>query len=511
MKFKKWLSNKLLAKVKDEEGSFPTYIKALESGKFRHRMFYGIGERLRGFVTTDPIQNPGALFIGGMGSGKSVAMRTTLVTHLCANSQDTIYILMDALKGMTDYAILFGLKDNVAYSINDTAKITPVIDMIYKETMARKEEFSRDDIQAKNIHEYNDKMMQKDPNFKPLAHIIFAIEEFHAIPPAKEVKFHMNVDRPGSTAYKLFQLLRVGRSYGVQMMAATQRATSDDMPSTLKAGLSQTMAFRVNAPGDATAANLPEAAEIRKEQKGRCVTQDGPIQFPFLGDETINEMLDKYYKPLSGRMMMYTMDDFHKAFSGKGNSGMTKVSPLKELVDFANQFAYGDIVARFLEEFDYEVEMVEDEALGVNSIAKKNGEQYAVLAVEGRDQSTDKFVEKFKNGMNLLGCEKVLAITLDSNMPGSIKNLVSDFRGSLAVDKEDLIQVAMVLDNKENLKKNNRYDDLYSKLIFIKKEKDEDLEEEIEEKPLKTKTGGAKALMDLRAQLKKEMASMKDD
>jgi len=512
---KSLLEKILIAKVEDEEGSFETYVKAIENGKFRNMMFYGVGERQRGFVFTDPTLNPGALYIGGMGSGKSIAMRTTLVTHMCTNSQDTIYILMDPLKGMTDYAQLFDYKKNVAVSLNDPAKIVPVIDMIHKECMARKKRFSEGDIQASNIHQYNKIMRKRDPNYKGLASIILCIEEFHAIPSAPQVKFHMNVDRHGSTAYKMKELLRVGRSYGISMMAATQRATTDDVPSTLKAGLSQTMAFRVNSPGDATAANLPEAASISKNQKGRCITQEGYIQFPYIDNDTAQELLDKYYKPLEAELLNCDLNDFHKAFEGEGNRGQTKVAPLKELIEFANQFKFSDIVDRFLEEFDFEVEVQDNPALGVSSIAVKNGEKYAVLALE--DRVSSKFVkEKFEPGMKMLGCNKVLAITLDSRMPTDVETLAKNYQGSYLADKDDLLLIADTLDNKEKLKADGRFDEIYERLIFVKKEKDEEFLEECQpteeknkfERP-KTSTGGTAALMDLRAKLKEELEKAK--
>lgn len=57
----------LLAPVQKEEGDLPSYIKALENGKFKDKICFGISDKKRGFYTLDPVQQPGSLFCGGDG------------------------------------------------------------------------------------------------------------------------------------------------------------------------------------------------------------------------------------------------------------------------------------------------------------------------------------------------------------------------------------------------------------------------------------------------------------
>lgn len=459
-----YLNKLLMLPVEREEGDFQSYLDKLNSGAFVDRMFYGIAEDRRGFLIVDPVQQPGALYCGGMGSGKSIAMRSTLITHMAANSHNTIYLLVDILKGMTDYALLFDYEKNVATALNDPAKLVPAIEMVYQECMARKDEFSR--VNASNIYEYEKIMRKQDPNFPGLARVILAIEEFHAVPNAEVIKYHMNVDRNGSVASMLKDLLRVGRSYGIQLLAASQRATSDDFPSSLKPGITQLMAFRVNNPGDATAINLALAADIRMEQRGRCVYEGGFIQFPFIDDETGKEILKKYYKPLKAKLLKFQMKDYHTAFSGEGNQGMVKVKTLKSLIENFNSFKTEDIATRILESFNFLVTSQPNKALPVNLIAKRNNITYGVMLLQGRSGGSKKAVEAFKEGLKMLNCDSMIAISIDGMIPTEVMGARKELNG-YDLDVEDLQRIASILDNKELLIKENKFDQMYNNLPLV--------------------------------------------
>lgn len=462
--FRKLFDKLLVAKVETEKTDFNGYISLLESGFFLDKVCYGIAEDRRGFLNVDPVNQPGALYIGGMGSGKSISARFTLLTRLFSNSEHDIYILVDPLKGMTDYACMFPLKQNVATALGSPAKIIPVIDMIHAEIMERKDAFSK--INATNIYDYEKKMKSKNPDFK-LARIFLCVEEFHSVPNSEQLKFSYKSDTPGTSAYKLKEITRVGRSYGVTLTAMSQRCTPDDFPSTLKPGITQLMAFRVNNPGDAAAANLPQAADIRMEQRGRCVYEGGQIQFPYLPDESADILIKKYYKPLKAALLKYQMKDYHNALSGEGNDGMVWVKPMREILNNITEFNPLEVYTRFLSVFDFKVTRQTNNALSVSLIAEKEDVKFAVLCISGRGQTSEKALQAFKEGANILGCSGAIAIgneTISSSVSGSFK----DFEHSFIADGEDLGRIADILDNKTKLIDSGHFERLYSKLVFNK-------------------------------------------
>lgn len=460
------LKKLLTAPIEKEQGDIKSYMKMLEDGLFKGMFNYGVSEEKRGYLLVDPLTDPGALYCGGMGSGKSIAMKFTLVTHLLANAENTIYILYDGLKGMGDYKILFDLKDNVAIALNDPAKIVPVIDMIHGEMMARKEEFAK--YQANGIVQYDEIMKQKDPNYKGLARIVLAMEEFHQVPNSEYVKFPYKVDTHGSVAFQMKELMRVGRSYGLTLIAATQRAVADDFPSTLKAGISQMMAFRVSNINDVGALGIAHAGDIRPGNPGRCAYTGGFIQFPYMTDQVANWLIQKYYKPLKAKTLKYSIQDYHTAFGGDGNSGMVLIKSYRNILDNHSQYSHLDIATRFLKTFNFQVEPQKSEAFMCNLIATRDNKKYVVLVTAGQNTTTRKAAESFVEAQKFFKADSLIAICIDKQMSSSISTVVEKV-GGISVDNEDLIKIAGVLDNERELEMNGQYEEMFSKLVLAQK------------------------------------------
>jgi len=458
----------LISPVEKEQGDILSYMKLLENGAFTDVFNYGIAEEKRGYLLVNPFTDPGALYCGGMGSGKSIAMKFTLITHLLSNSRNTMYILYDGLKGMADYKIMFGLKDNVAYAINDPAKIVPVIDMIHGEMMARKEEFAK--YNANGILEYDEIMERRSPGYKGLSRIVLAIEEFHQVPNSEYVKFHSTVDNPGSVAFQIKELMRVGRSYGLTLIAATQRAVADDFPSTLKVGISQMMAFRVSNINDVSALNLAHAGDIKTGNPGRCAYSGGFIQFPYLTDDVADWLLKKYYKPLEAKTLKYSIQDFQKAFSGEGNSGMILVKPYRDILVNHKQYNHIDIATRFLKTYNFKVEPQKSDAFMCNLLAEKDGKKYVTLVLTNQNMGTEKAAASFKEAMHFFKADSLIAISIDKTIPSAILNAVKKEQG-IIVDNEDLMKIAGILDNKVALEENGTFEEMFKNSVLANIEK----------------------------------------
>lgn len=472
----KILDKVFLAPEEKVEGDLNSYIKALNSGRFNDKICYGISDKDKGFYVIDPIMRPGALYCGGMGSGKSIAMRFTVVTHMVANSHNTFYILVDTLKGMTDYVQLFQdeiddfgvvikenpYKKNVVAAVNDSAKIVPVIDMVYEECMARKDEFSR--VGANNVYSYDKLIREKDnPNYKGIARIMICIEEFHAIPNSPQVKFGMKVDQKGSIASKMKDLMRIGRSYGIFFMLASQRATSEDIPSQLKPGLSTMMAFRMNNPGEASAMNLPHAQDIGVKQQGRCAYEDGFIQYPYISDSVLDRMLKQYYKPLEGQLLKAQSEEYHAALKGEGNDGMVWIKPYKDIIKFSNQYEVKTIATRMLKAFNINVEIQPNETFVADMIGTKYEDRYAIRLINNREQGSKKEIDALIKGADALNCNKILIIVVEVNPPMAVTSLERGPEASKTtiLDNDDLIQIANMLDSKKDLEASGKFAEFY--------------------------------------------------
>ena len=467
----KFIKKFLNVPIEKSEGDVDSYIKKLESGYFKDKVCYGISDETKGFLVSNPLISPGALYCGGMGSGKSIAMRFTAITHFISNSENTFYILVDPVKGMTDYIPLFKYRSNVAVALNDTAKLIPVIEMVSAEMHARKEEFSK--IGANNIEKYDEIMRKKNANDPGMARIVLCIEEFHSVPNAEQIKYAYNSEKNGSAAFLLKEILRIGRSYGISLLAASQRATADDFPSSLKPGISQIMVFKVSNPTDASALNLSHASEIRGDQKGRCAYEGGFIQYPYIDDSSAEYLLEKYSKPLTARLLKYQVNDYQVAFEGEGNEGMVQIKPFKSLFDNWTQFNPDDIIIRLLRYFDYKVEKQNNPAFSINLIAEKNNVKFGVDIIKTQKGNvSDKAMSSVLEHSKLLGCDNVMVFFLEGGMiPSQVTNFLKSNNGQI-FDLEDLMRISSVIDNKGKLEEEGKFEQLYSNISLSKNPED---------------------------------------
>lgn len=429
-----------------KEFTLKSYIEAIESGQWRDKIVLGILDRRKDYLTLDPVQAPGQMAIGGMGSGKSVAMRFTTATHIFCNSEKTLYVMVDPEKGMTDYKKFEALKSNVVWAVNSAEKFITVMDLLTQELEKRKEAFSK--YGAKHIYEYEDLRKREDEKYQGLARIVLVFEEFHALVNNKNLNFHVNLERQGTTAGQFKNIMRIGRSFGFNVIIATQRATSDDVPSSIKPGLNTILAFRVNNPSDAAIANLPQAQDIRSQNRGRCAHEEGMMQFPYLTDRAQDELLKRFFKPLKAELLAKPVSDYHRALEGEGTEGLVWVKPLSQLLEAKGQFDPKDIARRILKEVEFETENQSNEALVANLIAERDQKRYAVVVVSEREDASPKAMANLKISLEQLGCTSVIGICLDFSTPEALRSIVRETSG-LITDKEELKHFAKLLENKD--------------------------------------------------------------
>lgn len=284
------------------------YEECLKKGDFKDIFCYGISHEKENFNRVNPFEKPGALYVGTMGSGKSVAMKFTVLTHMLSNSENSVYILYDQYKDMGDYKEMFNLSSHVIKVISDGNKIISLIDNLFLELKARKEAFEK--VKAVNIHDYESK--KNNSNVSKLSRIILVAEEFHGLMsnPSLNYQYHYNIE--DTPAWKFRLLMRVGRSYGIFMLGATSSFTSDDFLIDLKPAISVQMAFRCSSPKSISSMNLPEAVDIKIP--GRCLTvgDKGYSQFLMFDDKATKELIKKYLKNRTSGFAVISFDDLKK-------------------------------------------------------------------------------------------------------------------------------------------------------------------------------------------------------
>ena len=123
----------------------------------------------------------------------------------------------------------------------------------------------------------------------------------------------LNSDKKGSNAYNLKNLIRIGRKFGIFFIITSQRPSSEDIPSSIKASLSNQLLFKVNNHIDSTIVNLPHAIDIKSNEIGRCAYEEGFLNFPFINDKNLIDLMNSFYKPLNSKTLIeFKKDLFFK-------------------------------------------------------------------------------------------------------------------------------------------------------------------------------------------------------
>jgi energy-coupling factor transporter ATP-binding protein EcfA2 len=134
-----------------ESTDLDAFLKNVESGVWKNRLVTGISEN--GFESVDPINTPGVLCIGTMGSGKSFTLVQILNTLALTSSENTVFFLHDPGKEMGDYANIKTLTGNACYATGDIQKMVPFMKVLFDEYSLRKITFK--ELGTDNIKEYN--------------------------------------------------------------------------------------------------------------------------------------------------------------------------------------------------------------------------------------------------------------------------------------------------------------------------------------------------------------------
>lgn len=199
---------------------FELYKRGLESGEFKDKFYFGSME-YNGSLKNDLkdfINEPHALIVGMMGTGKSIIARNMISTFLMSNGNNAqIYVAETCRGALYDYEFL--LKHKQVQSVVDKEGFEKLIDLLYSELIARDKEFAR--LGAVNLYDYEKKVGYS------LNRIVTVLEELHYI--FQNLDMSKNDPVEITTEFKFKTLLRKGSTYGIWFIGVAQKV-EDAMP-----------------------------------------------------------------------------------------------------------------------------------------------------------------------------------------------------------------------------------------------------------------------------------------
>lgn len=419
---------------------YKRYIRDLESDKFRDKFNLGVCENEGGkWLLQDFVESPNALFVGAMGSGKSVSCRFSILTWLLANSDKTIMFIVDTLKGANDYSMLFPLPQ-VYDVVNSVDGVFRVIEMAYDEMMARNALFR--EIDVPNVREYERKTGKK------MARIIMLFEEFHNIPNIT-LNFEKDYKQEGTYAQKFHTIMRVGRAMGVWVVACTQKSTSSDIPTQMVSNFLNKNIFKVSKGEANYVLGNDRAAMIRSSQKGRCFTEYGEVQVPFMDEPSIKALLRLYIKQNDAECAHLNKQMIEDILAGE----VYKHKKLSELVKNFEKSDTNVVITRLNQMMGNQVESLSANKYDVSHLVTWKGtkQRFAIMIKTDTKKIQLKHINNLIQGISQYHCTGGILYTSLENIPANVIKFARDNYIEI-VDKEDLIKLTEEIEKNQNNK-----------------------------------------------------------
>lgn len=366
---------------------------------------------------------PGVAMIGSMGSGKSKSAFTMLAYKLLSSENNLIFIV-DTVKGAMDYIKLFSF-NRVVPVLNNPETVPSLLHVIGKELKERIKLFTQ--MGVSSISQYEEKSKNK------LSRIIIHFEEFQTIP--ELLKYYMQIDNSNAPAYKLREIVRIGRSYGIWISLVTQRGTSYEIPNDLKVGLNNVLAFKMNQAMDAVAFNRHKSMEIKVNQQGRCVDEDKFIQFDSVSDEDWSKTIDSTANLKSFPNTLVIPESVVSDFkNGKIQSSVMNELSIKDVFLEINSFGVIPSFKYIFEKLGYKVNDF-DGKYNICLSLKKGDEKTLVMIKTKSNSNNEKHINILKEEMVKTNHPKGLIVIYDGQVFWS-ETLRKD--GISWIDKEDI-------------------------------------------------------------------------
>lgn len=456
-KYDEFIEKHFLPTTINQEFDVNKYLSDLENGEFNDRFCLGVLERNSGeWFFRDFFSNPNGLFIGKMGSGKSQAAKFSLFTWMLANSHKTQLFIIDTVKGAGDYSVFFRKNEKgervysqVYEATESIEKAKRIIDLIYGEYEERQKMFSK--VNASSLKDYENKTkttMNRVLTVVEEAYSLFSLLNFE-----QEVKINL------SSAWKLWTLLKAGRSAGIWFLMCSQKGTKADIPSQVIQNFVK-LIFKTGSGESSYLAGSPDASLIHEDEKGRCLTENGFVQYPIIGGKDneleyqLIQMLDYYIKPLKGDFAFLSKKMIEDVIEGNSLKEFYKNKKMSELMMSIESHDSNTVISVLHEKLGHQVsEMEEGNNLDISHIIDVSKDiKIAVItrAKKDRNSVSAKHINNLIKAMNVYECTKGIIYTSSSKITGAIYKTAKEFNIEI-VDHEDLIKFALKID-KEGVK-----------------------------------------------------------
>ena len=386
------------------------------------------------------------LYVGGIGSGNSRAMRDSFVLNY-TGSVDTVYFILSPYnESSIDYNFLENKVD--AKLINTPKQSHKLIDNLYYEMTSRLKKLAQ--LQEASIMRANER---SELNYY-CHRIMVLISGLDDLLSDEAVKYSSNSERVGTTAWKLMKLLKDGHSSGITFLATIRRGTGDAIPASLRQFFYHQLLFRSDV-SSSTAMNLPQAEKITENDRGLAAFNSEFTQFPtFNYDEIINLMERKKDVHINSPSLVAKSDLINNLVKDL-ESNLSRHLDLDIDQVKLGQINFNQIPSIFAN-LGYELIEV-NPAFDVDFLVKKDGKTTSVFVMASGRGDQSRRLDRVILSSELCNADDLIVVNLNN---GRLKPPI-DIK---VIDLEDMRHIALILLEKDSLKKLGIYDRLASSI-----------------------------------------------
>lgn len=202
---------------------------------------------------------PNLINVGRMGTGKTESTKTGLYSWLLNNGDNSMIFIADAFGSSSEYKGFSNL-DQV-FLLKNESQLLSLIRLLDNELSSRKQEFEK--VGASSIYDF------EKITGKKITRLISVLERFESF--SKILDFEEKINDKQSLAFKFYDLMRIGRFYGIWFIANSLKGTKDYIPTKIITCFSNKNIFRTNNRGESIyLLGNDNAWLIDNEERGHC-------------------------------------------------------------------------------------------------------------------------------------------------------------------------------------------------------------------------------------------------
>ena len=294
-------------------------LESKEFQEFNSNIAFAVGKDIAGkTVVADIAKMPHVLIAGATGSGKSVCIKTLIMSILYMAHPDDVKLIMVDPK-VVELSVYNGIPHLLIPVVTDPKKASAALHWGVSEMEDRYRKFA--DYNVRDLKGYNKKIEtmpvpEGEEAPKKMPQIVIIVDELA----------DLMMVCPGEVEESICRLAQLARAAGIHLIIATQRPSVDVITGLIKANMPSRVAFSVSSGVDSRTILDMNGAE-KLLGKGDMLfypqgySKPARVQGAFVSDKEVSDVVDYLKNQALGNTYSNYAEDIEEKIKNIGSSG----------------------------------------------------------------------------------------------------------------------------------------------------------------------------------------------